>query len=623
MIDDSPPAAALVRRRLSEVEADWSPYVTSWSPDMDAARRALVESAWDVVILDLGLPGYEDLEALEELHGAHPELPIVVLTARDDRALASRALIAGAQDYIVKRQLDTATLERAVRHAIERHHVLRELSHAVQEARESEARLRQLTSRSSDGIVVITDDRRVVFANPAARELLDATFEEGLGHEPRETNLVSELLGVEPVLVVGDRTLDVRTVAVDWHGRRASMALVRDVSEARRAQELRSRLARSERMAAVGELAASVAHEINNPMTYVCTSVDLILRQLDLVERGVRPTIDMAQLRELATSARDGATRVVDIIRELSIFARAEETTAARPVDVASAVRAALAIAHHQLRHQATIEQDFDAVAPVLGSEGRLAQVFLNLLVNAGHALDDGTVREKRIAVRVAEVGDEIVVTVRDNGRGIAREHLDRIFDPDFTTKPRGEGSGLGLAISREIVTEHGGAIAVESELGVGTAVHVAIPAFRGSGEPTPSAPAPPSVVPPARGRVLLVDDEPAIRSALGALLRDYYVTEVADSVATATAMIRRDAAFDVILCDIVMPGASGLDLYRWIETERPALASRCLFLTGGGTTAEMRAFLARERERVISKPVDTRRLLERINALVAPRDDD
>jgi signal transduction histidine kinase len=195
-------------------------------------------------------------------------------------------------------------------------------------------------------------------------------------------------------------------------------------------------------------------------------------------------------LEEPLAEAEEGARRVRDIVRQLRAFARADEE--AGPVDPGRALRAALAMAQNELRHRARVSTDLAATPPVLASENRLIQVFVNLLVNAAQAIPEGSSDQNEIRVGLFPLGDEVVAEIADTGSGMSAETRARIFEPFFTTKSPGVGTGLGLAISHSIVTQLGGRIEVASAPGAGSVFRVVLPVARGGGAGSATPPAAP-----------------------------------------------------------------------------------------------------------------------------------
>jgi signal transduction histidine kinase len=243
----------------------------------------------------------------------------------------------------------------------------------------------------------------------------------------------------------------------------------RDVTEQ---EALRARLAQTDRLAILGTLAASVGHEINNPLAFVTGNLELLLEQED-----------RAELREMAADALSGAGRIRHIVNDLKALTRAE-VSPVQELDVRRVVESAVGMASNQIRHSARLEQHLEPAPNVVGNESRLWQVVLNLLVNAAQAIPPEGDGERYVSVSTYGLppvqggapGGTAVIEVKDTGVGIPAELLPHVFDPFFTTQPIGHGTGLGLAICHGFVTAMGGTIEVESKLGHGTTVRVRLP---------------------------------------------------------------------------------------------------------------------------------------------------
>ncbi|HET9599671.1 MAG TPA: PAS domain S-box protein [Anaeromyxobacteraceae bacterium] len=374
-----------------------------------------------------------------------------------------------------------------------------------------------------------------------------------------------------------------------------SLLVARDVTRERR---LQAQLVFADRLASIGTLAAGVAHEINNPLSYLLANFEFLE---DRFAAGERSDPDALQaVRE----ARDGARRIAEIVRGLRTFSRHERDP--RPpaaLDLRQPLRAAARIAESLVRPRARLVLALEPSPPVAATEHELAQVALNLLVNAVQALPDG--RPEAHEVRVASgprAGGGAFFEVRDTGAGVRPEHLSRIFDPFFTTKPVGEGSGLGLAICHGIVEGLGGSIEVESVPGRGSTFRVVLPAAQA----VPFALERPSPPPSRRrGRVLVVDDEALVcRAVARTLAREHEVVEETDPV-RALALLEAGERVDLVLCDLMMPGLTGMELHESLARRRPDLASGMIFLTGGAFTDSARSFLERVPNRRVEKPFD------------------
>ena len=239
-----------------------------------------------------------------------------------------------------------------------------------------------------------------------------------------------------------------------------------------------TKVVEEDRLATLGTLAASLAHEINNPLTYVLLQLAQVVRLLpELATATNREMVE--QLGELAGSALEGAERIRDIMAGVRTFSRIDSASM-KPLDVRIPIEAALKLVSNELRHRARLVKRFDDPPLVLGNEGRLGQVFLNLFTNAIHALPEraGDDHEVRVTASADAKGD-LVVEVTDTGTGIPAHALPHLFEPYFSTKPVGQGTGLGLTISRNILAAHGGTIDVTSEPGRGSTFRLLLPARR------------------------------------------------------------------------------------------------------------------------------------------------
>jgi len=271
-------------------------------------------------------------------------------------------------------------------------------------------------------------------------------------------------------------------------------------------------------------------------------------------------------------------------------------------------------MAQSHIRPRAQLIRDCQPVAPVLGDESRLGQVFLNLLVNAAQAIPEGAPEKHLIAVRTrAGSGAEVVVEVEDSGVGIEPWKIERIFEPFWTDKPVGVGTGLGLSIVHGIVSALGGEITVQSSPGRGSTFRVTLP-----GQPEMTAPQvlqEPAAARPSnrRRRVLLIDDEPYLGVTLRTGLREEAEVVSVREGKEALRILHDDQGFDLILCDLMMPGVTGMDVFEEVSRELPALSKRFVFMTGGAVTERAREFLEKVPEQRLDKPFR----LEQVEALL------
>jgi signal transduction histidine kinase len=400
-----------------------------------------------------------------------------------------------------------------------------------------------------------------------------------------------------------------------------AILVLRDVTERR---ALERRLAQSEKLAALGTLSAGMAHEINNPLAYALGNVDFVLDALPDAQQRLRALgggeadAVAARLGELADALREGkegAVRVHHIVEDLKRFGRAEAAQEAT-LELCEVLDCALRMTASHLRHHATVRRDYRPTPRVRANEGQLGQVFTNLLMNAAHAVSGatGAASPESNEVVVAMFTDDAgraVVEIRDSGPGIADDLKGRIFDPFFTTKPVGSGTGLGLSICFSIVESLGGALTVASEPGEGATFRVILPAL--AVEPT-SVPVVSASLPLRRGRVLVIDDEPAIRRLIGRLLKqDHEVIELGNA-REALALIATDEPFDMILCDLMMPGLTGAEFYEALRELQPQSLDNVVFLTGGAFTERSQKFLDSIANATMMKPLQP----EQLRSLVA-----
>jgi len=377
-------------------------------------------------------------------------------------------------------------------------------------------------------------------------------------------------------------------------------------------KEFQSRLRIAERMASVGTLAAGVAHEINNPLSYMLSNLDWIAETLAEMPTGGAETPDRASLLTALEETRLGVTRVSAIVRDLVTFSRGAEGDVG-PQDLHSILESAIRMASNEVRHRARLVRQLGDVPPVRGNEGRLVQLFLNLLVNAAQAIEEGHAEANEITVTTrVRAASEVVVEVRDTGRGIPRDVIGRVFDPFFTTKDVGKGTGLGLSICHGIVTALGGAMQVESEVGVGTVFRVVL-ASASAAERTPGARPAEVKAKPARARVLVVDDDALVGASVRRCLAAAHDVVVFQKAEEALATIVAGERFDVIFCDLMMPSMSGMDLHAAIAEKAPAMLGRMVFMTGGAFTDRARAFLDRVTNLKLDKPVSKNGLRETV----------
>ncbi len=490
----------------------------------------------------------------------------------------------------------------------------------------AERRLRMTqfaVDRAAELILWVDASGVLTYANAAAGDLLGYTPTSLVGRRWHELDVDADPLmwpgWISRLVAIGtlrydtrmrDRSarlvqVEVSASALQFDGETFVVLAARDLRER---DLLRENLQRAERLASVGSLAAGVAHEINNPLAYVMANLELLAEGLG------RVTLDATareRLTELLDGCIDGAGRVRRIVGDLRSFAR-QRDVATGACDIHRVLDTAIGIADNQVRHRARLVRAYGPRAIANADEGRLTQVFVNLLVNAAQAMpEDATGDDPTIYVSTTSNEQGwVTIAISDSGSGIAPEILERIFEPFFTTKPQGEGSGLGLSVSHGIIEQLGGRIEVNSTVDVGTTFRVVLPC---SEQPTMAVPPPPDASSPALTvaalRMLVVDDEPLIGESVRRALVDHDI-DVAHSGADAIMLCDRNH-YDLVLCDLMMPGLSGIDVYETVAARRPEQARRFVFMTGGAFTPKARAFLEKHAGEAMSKPFALKELRE------------
>jgi len=521
---------------------------------------------------------------------------------------------------------------------------LRELARAdddvralVEDLRETNQRMEPLATaweQITDAVEVLDSDGIVRFVNPAWRALMGSETDDPVGTRSRlfasDDLKAADTSGSalqEHVSTGQGWSGEVRTrtgrgirvqgvVVTPVLGSSGEVRVVivsrRDLTELRRAE---STAVQNDRLAAVGTLAAGLAHEINNPLTYVQTNLHLIREGVS----GEADPLNPDDVVLLATDAMSGVERVTRIVRDLLSLARSTpdaETRPMTPFRMTEVVRAAVSLAGPQTNSVTQVVQEVPPHLQAVGRESELVQVLLNLVINAGQAMAHRPRAENRITIIGCSDDEHAWLEVADNGPGIPDDVIGRIFEPLFTTKPVGQGTGLGLSVSRSIIEAHGGQLMVTSEPGEGTRFTIRLPIHRAEARPRQSESAAAPVVRPRTGpstaRVLLVDDDPLVARSLGRVLRPLGVVVVNSGQEGLDALAAGD--FQVVVSDVRMPGMNGLEFH---EKARTLSSAPFIFVTGG-TSPEDLAALDLLGCPVLGKPVNTRQLLDLVSASLA-----
>lgn len=382
------------------------------------------------------------------------------------------------------------------------------------------------------------------------------------------------------------------------------------IEDATEEYNLHQRVLLADRMSALGSLTASVAHEIRNPLTFVRHHLDE-LRSSDELSLETR-----TRLQE----AYDGVERVRDLVKDLGeLSGSAQEDLDI--VDVHEVLDYAIRLSRPEFQHRAGVVRDYKAKrAHIRAARSSVAQVFVNLMVNAAQSIPPGDGSRHRIAIRThTQAGDHTVIEIEDTGAGVPSELIDRVFDPFLTDKPGTGGRGMGLPICARVVDSLGGTIDLESGPAGGTLVRVILP----QAVPRRYRSTPPSFktairpVPGKRLRILVADDEIVIGRLLMKLLGKQHDVDYRQSGREAILALSQ-ADYDVILCDLIMPDMTGMDVYRAARMRAKPIHDRIVFMSGGAFTRDAREFLERVPNLRIDKPFDLSTVEELVGAAAA-----
>jgi two-component system, cell cycle sensor histidine kinase and response regulator CckA len=600
---------------------------SSW----EEAMRAASQRKPDVALLDIRIRGRHDgIETAKMLRDKF-QVPVVFLTAHADDETVMRAARAEPYGYIVK-PFNPQSLRSAVEVALHKHSVETRL-------RESERWFSTTLGCIGDGVIACDPDERIRFLNGAGARLTGWDKNEARGRpllevfrakssgdvsstvaramRERTPQTIPPNTRLIPKDESGERLIeDSASPIIDDRGELLGAVLVfRDVTEERRLQE---QVAMDQRLSSLGMIAASVAHEINNPLACTLANLEFSLQEMRILVRN----LDDSALGEVAralSEAREASERIQKTVSNLRYFSRPQDEELAL-VDIRRCVEWALRLTTNEVRHAAHLVVALKPVPLVVGDPSKLGQVIVNLLTNAAQSIRGRpSSNEIRVATYQSRSSGQVVVEVSDTGAGIPGELQAKIFEPFFSTKVLDSraGSGLGLSICRNILLAHRGTISVESQQGKGALFRVELPPAPEVAGAKEGAKAPPVSGAPGSARILVVDDEPALRRIVKRMLEPtHQVVDVGDG-RSALAMLLKDR-FDLVLCDLMLPDYTGVDLYEEVSVTHPEQAKRFVFMTGGAFLPRAAQFLEHVPNIRIEKPFTIEGLNEALQRALA-----
>ncbi len=479
----------VVSRHLMEKVLEQQGHEVLTCASAEDALPLINEHEIDIILVDLLLPGMHGLDLCRRLRTSPKDIYILVVTGDSQSRDLEAILEAGANDYLPK-PMTMATLGTRLKIAaqnIERNLQRQQAQKAVYLAHEDLQRLMYNLPLA----IVIHQRGKILSINPKALTLLG--YKEGdalVGRELKEVvplqeqHIRKQLWAHHSHKTPGTRPIEVRIQRfnqkpviielsppqpIHWQGKMAGLMVASDITERKHIQ---SQLLLSDRMSSVGTMAAGVAHEINNPLSYVISNLGIAKETLEKTT-GDLPKTDRKELHELLQDCIEGSGRVASIVKDLKTYTSLDDAQVG-PVDVHQLLSMALTMSHSQLRDTIEVIREDDPKLPhAKGNEAKLAQILLNLLSNAIQALWRSDRQNKELRITTSHEGHEVVLKVVDNGEGIQAEDIPHIFEPFFTTQSVGNGAGLGLFVCHNLVKSMGGDIQISSEPGQGTTVCV------------------------------------------------------------------------------------------------------------------------------------------------------
>lgn len=511
-------------------------------------------------------------------------------------------------------------------------------------------RLANFAELNTHPIIELNTLGEVVYLNPVARNEFPDMIEKGLAHPLLQglqklildflPNQHNEMIIFNREISLADKNFDQQLFVLPNSG---IYIFIIDITER---NKLRAQALLSDRLATVGTLAAGVAHEVNNPISWILENLrflkkhtdelKLIVQKLGVIEHEMDDEKKILELNaffsemksqekifsfeEMINETLHGAERIRDIVRDLKGFARIDKSEVST-VDVNTVLNTAISMAVPEFKHRARLEKNFTPnLPPLMVNSGKLHQVFLNLIVNAAQAIPEGDIDNNRITISTQLQKGRIRIDISDTGHGIDPATMPKIFDPFFTTKPTTTGSGLGLFITHEVISKFGGEIKVNSLPNVGTTFSVFLPAHQEFAVKKIKQESVSEIK--KTKKILVVDDEVSLLKTIERMLDEQYQVTVALGGQAALELFeKKQTHFDVIICDLNMPNVNGADLYRHVLKHRPGDEKLFVFITAGVHTPLMAGFLEKITNPILEKPFTPKQLVSVIEMITHQHD--
>lgn len=560
---------------------------------------ALDNTDFDLVLLDLNLPDSEGLDTFNTLHEHNPDIPVIVLTAMSDERKAVQAVKSGAQDYLIKGEVDGRQIYRSIRYAVERQREMNKIKRMDQALCREKERLSVTLASIGDGVITTDTEGTIDSLNSVAENLSGWSSEEAAGKNieevfllideksgERKENPITRAINANEAVGLHKGTVLVTKGREEFRYVSASSSPIRDndgiiigvvlvFRDITQRKKMEDELLKAQKLESIGLLAGGIAHDFNNLLTAIMGNISL---------SKVSETKD-DNTRKRLLEAEGACEKAKTLASQLLTFSKGGVPDCRESTSLEKVIRdtASFTMSGSDLDFNFVVDKD---IWPVEIDQGQISQVISNLLINASQAM----AKEGKITIKLENtqaskekgvplIGDKYVkATVEDEGIGIPHEYLSKIFDPYFTTKQ--SGSGLGLATSYSIIKNHGGYIAVDSELHEGTKFYLYIPA---NGKLNGSAIPKENDIVWGSGRVLLMDDKHEILEAAGEMLSHIgyevdYAKDGSEALQKYKSARMSGKPFDSVIMDLTIPGGMGgeeaLRKLRVIDPDVKAIVS-------------------------------------------------
>lgn len=658
VVEDNPGYILLISEHLKETGLK---HELEFCKMMKDVKKRLDQFKPNLVISGLNLPDSPCDDTIDEIQHISTTYPVIALTELSDDEIGERAIRRGAQDYLIKAEINAPSLRKSIKFAIERYKIFRALN-------QSRTNYRTLIDSVPDLMYIICPEGKIADCNQSAIEFTGYTRNELIGKQvediydegSREMAVTffqewkkSGILRNKELKIrtkkgqAIDVELNVNTVRDESGAITSSVSVQRVITERKKVEAMRNKLAHADRLLVIGQLAAGVAHEINNPAAYIMANIssmqatiseikDICSRvkdclefdDLDTLRDKLREVLSasniypiLAESEEILKETFDGVDRIRSIVKDLRIFSRLEEdklefTSINEVIDIACNMT------YNEIKHKARLEKNLSKLPLIKADKGKLVQVIINMMLNSAQAIVQGDMDNNKIRIISESKDDKITVRIEDTGKGIPPEARDHIFEPFFTTKPKEKGTGLGLALCADIINKHKGEIRLLDTSSEGTRFEIKIPF-----DPKDAVKGPLTQQDYAKlrsgnkKRLLLIDDEALLLKAYKRNLQDDYQISTCERAEEALELLKKDQDFHLILCDIIMPGMSGIDLFNEIREKMPELSKKFVFCSGSGFGFSSKEIKDTYDNIFLQKPISMAKLKETIADFLNDKD--